>query len=103
MSTFMEDVFAGQHVYGKETWEPVNTRDFNDKEKSQISYAKCTQGDYQKACCFILKTGGKIYYPFSTNTQEKVNIGDEFTLDELQVLTLQRGEDKIRRIVLKDR
>lgn len=97
----MEDVFAGQQIYGKETWNEVDRRDFNEKEKSQISYAKCVQGNYQLSCCFILKSGGSIYYPFSSSVQENVHVNDKFSLDELEVITLERGEERIRRIGLK--
>jgi len=100
----MMDIFNNQPIYGESVWDEIERRDFNDKEKSQIRNAMVKQGEYGLSCCFFLKRGGMIYYPFSRDAQDKVHIGEKYTLDELLVITLQKRDDDstITRIDVKD-
>ncbi len=90
------DLFAGEKVYGTD-WKEAGRRDFNSTEKSQVRFAKVTQGEYSLACCFYLSTGGQIYFPFTQLAQTKVKVGDVYSLDDLSVVFLERdGEIKKR-------
>jgi len=94
------NIFNGEKIYGKDSWQEVARRPLNASEKKMMINAECRQGDYQKSCCFFLVTGGSIYFPFSRDAQDKVNINQKFSLDELEVVILEKNEQKITRIDL---
>lgn len=92
------DIFAGEKVYGENSWNEVDRRGFNQKEISQIRKAECKQGDYNLTCCFFMKSGGQVYFDFTKEYQDKVHIGDEFTLEQLDIVILSNGQRTIKRV-----
>lgn len=90
------NLFAEKKVYGENSWEEIDRRKFNTKEKSQIKYAICKDGNYSPACVFFLRAGGQIWIPFTKAS--KVTTGEKFSMDELMVVTLEKDGETIERI-----
>lgn len=92
----MSSIFDNKRRYECTNWEEVNRRSFTPDEIAQVESAKVTQGDYGLNCCFFMKGGGRIYFPFSKASV--VVEGAAIDIRELDLITLQRDGKCIDRV-----
>jgi len=99
----MENIFKSSKakIYG-DGWKEVERRDFNRDEKKMIAKAEVTQGNYGLSCCFFIKGGGQVYYGFTKASQDYVKEGTTYSLDELDIVELERNGETITKVEPKD-
>ena len=92
------NVFSGLKVY-PDGWTLIDSRKFNSEELAMVG-ATCevVQGDYGLSAKFTLVNGsGHIYMPMSRDSVSTE--GSILKVADLYLLTLQRGEEIINRIM----
>lgn len=88
--------FDNKKVYSFVRWEEVERRSFDASEIAQVERAKVTRGDYGLNCCFFMKGGGEIFFPFSKASV--VVEGSEIDIRELDYIILEREGKRIERV-----
>lgn len=89
--------FATSKVYGSK-WNVIEKREFNSEEKDMISKASIVDADYGLSVCFMLKGGGSTYIPLGKESTGFV--GQEVSMDELSLLTLERLGEVCQKVVI---
>lgn len=96
-------LFSSKKMYAA-PWQVSGMSTIKDEDVSDFKSAKVVPSDYGTSICLFAKSGGMKFMPLS-NTSTGVNVGDEFTPEELvghKVITLSRdGSDDIERIEIK--
>lgn len=78
-------------------WQQVDSRSFNERDKSLIASARVVNSDYGYSVCFLMKSGKNTYVPLSK--MSSLLPGDAVDLDSAKIITLAKeGNEDIYRI-----
>jgi hypothetical protein len=89
--------FATSKVYGSK-WNVIENRPFNNEEKAMIESASIVDADYGLSVCFMLKGGGSTY--ISLGKESSGFVGQEVSMDELSLLTLERQGEVCQKVII---
>jgi len=96
-NTGKRSFFSAKKRYGV-GWTPVDIRQFDEDEKSEINKAVVVTSEYGLSCCFIMKSGELVYQPMSRDSQKTA--GEELDINSIKIITLSKpGYDDIERIL----
>ena len=92
-------LFDGKKLYaGKYSVKFVNA--VSEDDKKVISSVSVVPSEFGLSACFTLVNGFKAYIPM--NPEEKVEVGDELNIDNIEIVTLERlGSEDIERVRIK--
>lgn len=90
------NIFEGIKVFGKQTWEVISSRVFNEKEIALIDKVEVVPGEYGKQAKIYFKSGGYTFMTLSRDCTK--SIGEPIDIKEAKLLTLKQGNTTINRL-----
>lgn len=89
-------IFEDVKIYSG-SWNVKSVNKMSQSDVAQISRAEVVPSEFGLSVMFLLKAGGKVYYPVSNDCNAVV--GQSVNPETCEVVTLERAGDKdIRRI-----